>query len=277
MRFNPYEAPRAQGYSHFSGAQGEPEPWSIGEVFQLAWELYKQNWGPLTAGLFLTAMLSNIPSQTPNLLVALGVARDTSDIRHITIPCMVIGWIASAYFSAGFVRATTGMLRTGTMRFADIFSAGSRFLPYLALTALSSICILLGMIAFIVPGVILALGVSLARYYVVDQRLGPIDAMRTSWNATVGHKANIFLFYLVGTLLLLGGLMACCVGVIVAQTVIVVAESILYMRLAGVAQGTHASVLGVGQVPVNYPPPYGGPGPGPGFGPPGAGYGPPGA
>ena len=83
MRFNPYEAPRAQGYSHFSGAQGEPEPWSIGEVFQLAWELYKQNWGPLTAGLFLTAMLSNIPSQTPNLLVALGVARETDPRRAL--------------------------------------------------------------------------------------------------------------------------------------------------------------------------------------------------
>src|SRR5262249_36576075 len=114
-----------------------------------------------------------------------------------------------------------------------------------------------------VPGVILGLGLSLSSYYCIDQKMGPIDAMKASWAATNGQKGKIFLFGLVAFLLIIAGYLACLCGAFVAIPVVMVAFATIYLRLSG--------TMGSGQAP-----PYGAGGyPAPGFGPPGPGYGAP--
>ena len=130
-----------------------------------------------------------------------------------------------------------------------------------------------GMVFLVVPGVILALGLGLYPYFIVDRNMGPVEALKASWDATTGHKANLFVlgFYSFGVMLL--GVAACCIGIMPAVAVMSVAQAIVFTRLTGT----------VGQPPAGSPPgyppsAYGAPpgayGPPPGaYGPPPGGYG----
>ncbi len=54
----------------------------------------------------------------------------------------------------------------------------------------------LGFLMLIVPGVLMALGFTLAEPLVVGERQGPVQALRTSWRRTMGHKGAIFVLLL---------------------------------------------------------------------------------
>jgi hypothetical protein len=103
--------------------------------------------------------------------------------------------------------------------------------------------------------------------------------MKASWAATSGQKGKLFLFGLVGVLLIIGGYLACCVGLFVAFPVMMVSMATIYLRLSGQWGGggmAYGPPGGYG-APGGYAPPggYGAP-PAGGFGaPPGGGYGPP--
>ena len=59
-----------------------------------------------------------------------------------------------------------------------MFSGAGRFLPLLGVLFLTLLAVMLGYALLIVPGIILALGLSFAQFYVVDQKMGPIDALK---------------------------------------------------------------------------------------------------
>jgi hypothetical protein len=186
--------------------------------------------------------------------------------------------------NAGFYRMSIKTARGGMPSFGEVFQAGDRFLPMFLTTLLMDVIILVGLVLLIVPGVVAALGLCLAPFYVVDQNMGPIDAITASWNATTGHKGKIFLFYVFSVLASIVGLFACCVGVYAAVGTTTLGLATMYTRLTGTAGG--GPFGGGGMMPYGYGPMpgygpplgYGGPPPGyggppPGYGPPGGGYG----
>ena len=61
---------------------------------------------------------------------------------------------------------------------------------------ISSVLIGIGFALFIVPGIILSLGLSMASIIVIDSDLGPIDVLKKSWEMMKGYKWNYFVFIL---------------------------------------------------------------------------------
>lgn len=266
MQANPYAAPDAAAPHPDAPRQGEPQPWDVGDVYKTAWRLFGGCWAPLTGGFFLATLLGALPGQVPALLVQIGAMEETSSAHTgAVLGFTALGFVVQWFFQAGFTRALLRVARTGQARFADIFSGGSVYLPFVAMHILLGIAIALGLLVLIVPGVILMLGTLFAGYYVVDQRMGPIEAIRASWAATEGHKASLFVFLLASAGVgLLGGL-ACCVGYLPAAAMSGIATAIIYLRLAGLAQGTSSDLaadwkVGTPTAPANPYGPYGAPG-----------------
>lgn len=302
MYQNPYAPPQPQDpYRTSAPVRGEPQPWDPSDVLRIGFELFKQNWGALTGAVFIMLFLGMMPGQVPGVLTQAGVI-DPQMSLYISLPFATIGWLVQMFFAAGLVRVMLDVGRTGTSSFSQVFSAGGngRFLAFLGLQFLKTLAIGFGVLFFIVPGIILALGLSMSSYYVIDQGMGPIDAMKASWETTTGHKGNIFVFVLLSGLIGIVGMLACCLGYFPAVAVAQLAEAVIYLRLSGTAAGP--SVFGASPIgpwgpggpggppgPGGFGPPpggpggYGGPPPG-GFGPPpgfggppgGGGYGPPG-
>jgi uncharacterized membrane protein len=268
---------------------GEPQPWAIGEVIGQAWEVFKQHWVPLVFSMLLGGVIGQIPGAVPSAMQASGSFKpDDPILLSVQLVTSILGFAIGQFFTVGYTKMWLTALRGGTPQFGDMFSGGSRVLSLMAATFLMALGVVFGYMACIVPGIIVALGLSLTPLFVIDQNMGPIQALGASWRATEGHRANIFVYGLASAGILLLGLCACGVGIIPAAVVVYIGQAIIYMRITGQAQGgAGPTTYGGGGYPPPAPGGYGAPPPAGGFGgppaggyggpPAGGGYGPPGA
>jgi len=238
MSYNPYAAPSAEprGPEGPRYGGGAPQPWEIGEVLSEAWDRFKMNWALLVFTQLAVQAIANVPQQLPTILKAAGVVdekRDPVGYFLVFLPCLLVSFAISSYLQCGLTRIWIGVARGETPGFGEIFSGGSRFLPMLGLQLLYALVITLGMLLLIVPGVILAIGLMLSQMFLIDQEMGPVEAMRASWEATQGHKGKLFLFLLVSILVMIAGVVACCFGILAAVPTVWVATAIIYLRITG--------------------------------------------
>jgi uncharacterized membrane protein len=219
-----------------AGFVGEPQPWSVGEAIGSAWEVYKANWAPLTLGYALTTFLGAMPGQVaPALMVAGVLQQNSTKYWAIHAPLSVFGWLLAEFFGAGFTLAALRATRSGQASFGDFFAAGGKFLVFVLMTMLRTLATMIGLILFIVPGIIVSLGFANAPFYVIDQNMGPIEALKASWRSTEGQKGQMFLLSLAELGIVLAGLLALCLGILVAVPLMVIARTIVYTKMSGTA------------------------------------------
>jgi hypothetical protein len=272
VNYNPYAPPQA-AVPQYAPAQigtGQPQPWEIGEVINNAFEAFKANWvvlvfSPLLAGLLI------MPAFVPFIiLIATGSVEPLSAEYWLAYSgSYLLMLIPGSFFYAGLYKIALSAARGERPDFGLLFSGGNRFIAMLGTSYVLVFLVLLGYAFLIVPGVILALGLSMSVMYVIDQNMGPIDAMKASWSATEGHKTHLFLLGLVAMGMYLCGYIACGVGLLVVMPILMVTHAIVYLRMSG--RGVPVPMYGMqpaygGQyAPPGYPPPapYGPP---PGFG-----------
>ena len=268
--YNPYAAPAAQAASGGEvPPRGEPQPWDVGDAVKGGWELYKAHWAPLTFGYFVVALIGGLPGQVaPMLTVAGTIDQGSSTYYAIHLPLSFLGWLIAEFFMAGFTRTVLRAVRTNDASFGDFFSAGERFLPYIAMSFLKSLAIVVGLLLLVVPGIIVGLGFANAPFFVIDQRHGPIEALKASWEVSEGQKGNLFVLALAEVGLMLLGFIACCLGMFVAVPVMMLARAIVYTKMSGTAPAPAGA-----WAPAGGPPGYGGPTAGSygAWGPPGGG------
>ncbi|MBX3225987.1 MAG: hypothetical protein KIT84_29575 [Labilithrix sp.] len=272
MQYNPYAAPAAPvGPAAPGPMMGQPQPWDVSDVIKSGWEIYKTHWAPMTLGIFVGALIGAVPGQVAPGLTAAGVLEEGSSLYWaVNGPMVILGQVVAQFFAAGMTRAALRASRENTVTIGDFFSAGGRFVSFLLMSLLRTLAVAFGFLLLIVPGVILSLGFFNAGFYVVDQGLGPIEALKRSWESTDGQKGQLFVFSLAELGITILGILACCFGLFVAAPVCLLARALIYMRMSGsgpaapayTPQGPVVGVPGGG---------YGGP---PGYGPPpGGGYG----
>jgi uncharacterized membrane protein len=69
------------------------------------------------------------------------------------------------------------------------------------------------------------------RYFIIDQRLGPIEALKRSYEITAGSEWELFLFYLLIIGVNLLGALACGIGLLATVPASMVAEAFVYRKL----------------------------------------------
>lgn len=117
-----------------------------------------------------------------------------------------------AGFQLSFARLVRG---DETVRFTDIFSGFSRFLGLLLLQILA-LCILIpAFLLLVIPGVILWLGLWPAYVIMLEDGIGPVDALKSAWALTSGHKFQFFVLAILCFFLNVLGVLCLCIGVLV--------------------------------------------------------------
>lgn len=256
--YNPYAAPAAEAAAREGvPPRGEPQPWDVAGAIKSGWEIYKAHWAPLTFGYFVVTLIGTVPQQIAPVLAQLHVLEeDSAAFYAVHVPLLALGWLIAELFMAGFVRAALRAVRTGDAELGDFFAAGSRFLPYVAMSLLKSLAITVGLVLLVVPGIIVSLGFANAPFFVIDQKLGPIRALAASWEVSEGQKGDLFVLLLAEAGLTVLGLAACCVGLFVVVPVVMVARAIVYTKMSGTAPPPAPPVAWSA-----YTAPYGSPGP----------------
>lgn len=232
--YNPYAAPQAAPPPvQDAPGGGAPQPWTVGEVISLGWERFKQCWPVLVFSYLLVAVILQVASKVSTLPFDVRPDVRSPSYWEAMGVSTVVTTIINAFFRPGLVRIWLAAARGQSPSFGLLFSGFDRFLPMLGLTLLTGVAYSLGFLLLIVPGVILMLGFFAAEYYVVEAKMGPIDALKASWETTKGNKGDIMLLALSGLgLFMLGGLM-CCVGIFATFPLFEVAAAASYTRMSG--------------------------------------------
>ena len=120
---------------------------------------------------------------------------------------------------------------------SDLFSCIHLFFSFLAATILYCLIVMVGLALFIIPGIIWAIRFSFYGLLIIDEELGPIEALRESAELTEGSMWDLLGFYFVfGCINMLGSL-TFGLGTIVTIPTIGIAKAYVYRNLLSEARG----------------------------------------
>lgn len=197
-------------------------PPTIGGSFQHAWGVLKRCWPKLLAIVVLWLVV-----------VFAGAVVQAAWERNESASAVgqLIGLAYSLFFvgpvEIGALYAFLKAVRGGRPEIDDLFAAfRHNYVSAVVAPTLASLLIVFGLFLFVLPGLYLAMRFSFVGFLVMDEGLGPLEALGESWRRTSGR-----FWTLLGAAAL--GLFVVWVGVI-----LLVVGSIVGIALAGLAFAT---------------------------------------
>jgi hypothetical protein len=155
----------------------------------------------------------------------------------------VISFIVSALISCAEIVTLLAGLRGKKIDFSSAFKLGfPMWGRMLLLNLLVGISVIGGLILLVVPGIWIALRLSLAQYYLVDRQMGVMDAYKASWNDTKGELGKIW--GVIGVIILMVLPSLTIIGIIATVYLLFMfwpAMAMLYMYISSRPQAKSAS------------------------------------
>jgi len=213
----------------------------LGDWIGEGWKMFVEQWKAWvinTLGMFAAIV---IPL---GILFALFIV--TSSSRHagqpppvgliltaelVLFPTMML---LQAYFIAGLIRSGFKQLRGGRIEFADMLTGGSCLLRLIGAYIVIGFLTIIGALLCIVPAFLVSGLFFFTPHLIVDQGLGPIEAMRRSYEVTRSSMWWFTLFAFVIGLIAGAGSYACYVGMLATYPLSVAAGVIAYRDCFGI-------------------------------------------
>ncbi len=196
----------------------------IGDSVREGWEAFKAR-----PGIIIGMMALFI------VIIAIGQSIITqafvSDVVTMNVVSQIFG-LFTTVFSAGIYLTTLKMVRRESVNFGLITSGFGRTVPLIVAYILLIIACLIGVILLVIPGIIIALGLSQWLFVVMDrQELGGVEALKASWEMMKGYKLKYFGFMLLLLLINILGMLALIVGLVVTVPLSMLAMASFYNRV----------------------------------------------
>jgi len=106
--------------------------------------------------------------------------------------------------------------RGDKLEIKNMFEAFQNYWNAVLANLLVFVIVIIGLVLFIVPGIIFYCKLIFTRYLVVDRKMEVIEAVKESWRMTGGYAWKVFLIGLLAIPLYIAGLICFGVGIIVA-------------------------------------------------------------
>ncbi len=237
---NPYAAPQTSAANAPILGTGN-HPLEVGGSISVAWQRCVDNMGVvvLTTLTFLAIIIvASIPSQvlTPMRTSPDGTPDFNTDNIVLFSVFYVIQLLVTTFLGLGFTLFSLKVVQGRNPSVGDLFAGG----PYMIKAILAYIVLYLGMFATGIPVIIavvaggdepgalfaiailvwvIALVILGARFYwfqfaLIDQKAGPIQCFRISWQISRGNTLSAIGVLIVGSLIYLAGFIALCIGVL---------------------------------------------------------------
>jgi uncharacterized membrane protein len=98
----------------------------------------------------------------------------------------------------------------------DMFSVFENYVNVILAQLLVWAIVGIGLVVFVVPGIVLLCRLAFVRYLVMDRKMEPVDAVKESWRMTRPHAIQIFFVGLLAIPVLTAGAICFVVGLIPA-------------------------------------------------------------
>lgn len=203
-----FAAPPAPASPPFPTAVAVPGQFSSWDFIAKAWDLVKPHWLTLAAIAFIANVMGVVPYVGPCLMFVIGGA-----------------------IYVGINRAILGLLAGKPPEIGMMFSGFDRFGQAFVASLIIMIGVSAGFILFIVPGVILLIMWMFVSLVLAETQLDFWEAMKASADLTAGYRWELFGLLLACLVVAIAGALVCCVGIFVAQPVIMTAMALAYRFL----------------------------------------------
>ena len=110
--------------------------------------------------------------------------------------------IGSICVSIGFVQNIINLANGKNYDFKAFLPQPMVFLNFFVGMLITNIIIGIGFLLLIIPGMILGTMLNLVPFLILDEKLGPIEAIKESMKRTKGYKADIFWGFLVSEIVI---------------------------------------------------------------------------
>jgi len=223
---------------------------SIGDAVRFGWDTMKNNISFFILMIIILWLVAAIPSGLSSFSyrMSLGAAAIYGLIFGI------ISFVVGMFVNMAQIKVGLRFSKGETADFPDLFNEYPRFWDFLLGSILYGLIVLGGLILLIIPGIYWGIKYYFYGYLIIDQGMGPVDAIKKSGELTDGVKWNFLVLWLALFGIYILGFLACCVGVIFAIPVIIVAVAYVYRTLLVATMAPQAQQA---------PPPVQAPGPPP--------------
>ncbi len=234
---------------------------SISEIFKDSFHFFGKNWVKILLAQLIGLALSFV------LVFILFFGSIALNINFFENPTLSVQLIASMLITFVLFVVTVAYINAGLLNFyihlvngdatvspKVIFKTRVKILlNYLVLGVLLILIFLGGFILLIIPAIIFMLMYSLSQMYVIDQKMGPISALKKSAQVTKGHKFEIFLICLlmIGMSLLVG--LVGTVGVIMSTFFLQPIFMIIFISIYKKLDAAYMAKNGGASTPVPQP------------------------
>ena len=114
----------------------------------------------------------------------------------------------------------------------EMFNGFNQYLNVVLANLLMLALVGIGLVAFIIPGIIVLCRLAFVPYLVMDRNLGPVEAVQESWKLSRGKGWTVFGMALLAIPIIIGGLLLVFVGVIFAAMWIFCSFAGLYYAIS---------------------------------------------
>ncbi|MCX6235071.1 MAG: hypothetical protein NT175_10185 [Bacteroidetes bacterium] len=196
---------------------------TVDSTYGFGWEVMKKNF----LELFLLILVMGVASVPFAWISALD---DIHNPGVIILRLFSLAYVIFVYFLIQygatflFLKAVRGY----KVEIKDLRLVFDNYLNVILAGLLTSAIIMFGLFLVLIPGIIFACKLAFVPYLVVDRKLDPVEAVKTSWNMTRGHAWTIFLMALLGVLIFIAGFICLFVGSIISMMWIGCASAALF-------------------------------------------------
>lgn len=242
--------PPPGGYGGGGGGQGGPGAYSVTDAFKYGWEKFKANAAPmigvvlglivvaaaigLVGGLFSSALSSGGPVTTYNSETGFTTTGSNpgffaaSSLVSLFFNALstVVSMVVQAILIKGVLSITYGRGFTG------LFD-GINWLQVVIASLILGVATTIGVLLCVLPGVIIGFLTMFTLYFIIDKNMDAIDAIKASFKLTTSNVGTVIVFILASAAAMVLGFLACCIGLLVAMPVVLIAQAYTYRTLQG--------------------------------------------
>ena len=194
----------------------------IGEAISYGWNSMKEN-----VGFFVLVFL--IVWVVEGVFYGIGGAFIKYPV--VTIILYVIGLLLGIFIQMSIVNITLRLNRGGEPDFKDMYSAYRYFGKFLLAAILYGLLVLAGLILFVIPGIYWAIKYHFFGYFVIEQNMDPLAALKRSGEITKGSKWMLLILFIAFVGITFVGAILCGIGLLFSTPIVVMATVFAYRQL----------------------------------------------
>ncbi|MBA3723172.1 MAG: hypothetical protein H0W88_12330 [Parachlamydiaceae bacterium] len=217
---------------------------SMGEMIKTGWAKFKEHPYTWIGALLLIILIMISHPFVNSLLMGNGfdifsdnqVPEDNFQLQSIIFLVGLVYGLIHLGLGLGCVymgiRAVDGL----SVNIGHLFGRFYYVFHYLIAEILYTIIVVVGFVLLIIPGFVWATKFILFTYFIVDQKVGPIKALKMSAEATKGAKWDIFGFLFISFCLFILGSILFLIGLLFVIPILNIAWAAVYRKLVASTQ-----------------------------------------